>query len=476
MPEEKKITDPRVNRRSPDGPWSFASDLITWLAIAFITWFAIHFAPERLHGDAANFLLQVVDSGWFFISNGRWIMPLSQWMAVAGTQLGVPMSGLIALFSLGNVATLVACYAFVRLKLRDHQAGLALVATQMIGLTHALFCPVFEFYFGAMLLVVFLAALRSTQLGTTSRMVLLSALFFLVLSSHFLAMLVAGMTLVLVRVWREPKLAGSLTLVLVVHLVIRMSVLSDYEARAIDTLVVRFHASGWMWVFAPGRLLSHAWHALQHYPDTVLITVLNAALLFRMKDMRGLVLSAGGILVIYVLQSFYFPDGTPRLYREIVDYPFVVWAVVVLYVTIPLGSSTSRPAIIVLGACFLYRSIFPVWASSAYSQRVEWMRDRIVEAHAQGIRRGVIDVLPKFYPQPTGTHHLDPLNAIEVVMLSAEAGPDSTVILFPMTQAMRNDSFDSVIERELIEKEIPLVWRSTSPYFNLPEEPFRLLR
>lgn len=90
---------------------------------------------------------------------------LTQWLPVLGAQLGVSMAALITLFSLGNVVLLVLCYVFVSIRLRDRESGTALVAVQVVGLAHALFCPIFEFYYGALLLVVFRAVWKTRLLS-----------------------------------------------------------------------------------------------------------------------------------------------------------------------------------------------------------------------------------------------------------------------------------------------------------------------
>lgn len=473
MPESPVSAADRDTTRSDD-VLEFFVRWFPWAVIAYLAWFAILFAQERLHGDAANFLLHIADTGTFFINHGRWIMPLSQWMAVLGTHLGIPMSGLIALFSLGNVATLLVAYSFVRWKLKDRMAGLALVATQMVGLSHALFCPVFEFYFGAMLLVVLLAVLRSTRLGRTWRAVLLAVLLFFVLSSHFLAMVVACMVLVLVRVWREPRLTGLFALVIVVHLVIRMTVLSGYDPRAIDMLILRYQTIGWTWLFAPGRLAAMATHGILAYPDTMILAAVTAAVLVVRKDGLGLTIFLAGLLLLYVLLGLYFPDGTHMIYREIVDYPISVWVLLVLWRRVMVHDRHIRPLLMVLFLAFGFRTVQPLRIAEAYTQRVAWMTERIAGAHDQGIRRGMVPNVPVFQPADGG-QALPGLDPMQAMLISACEGPDAVMVLVPATS---HDTISSFAERwtEDLEAHGVHLPEGRGTYFSMPDEPFKAVR
>ena len=456
--------------------WARTTDILCWLAIGYLGWFALHFYAERIHGDASYFLLKIVDEGTFFVSHGRWIMPLSQWMAVLGVKAGVPMTTLITLYSLGNVAIVIFAFSFVRYGLHDRSAGIAVIATQMLGLADALFCPVFEFYYGSMLLVVCLALIRNGTMNTKIRLSLFAVLLFLTLSSHFMAMLVAVMTLFTIRVWQDRAFGITTAAVFLAHLAVRLTFLSDYEERAIDSLWIRFDVLGMCWAFHPGRLFAHGVHALVSYPDVILLSLLATFTFIRQRAWRTAFLFCGGILVIYVLQSLYFPDGTHSIYREIVDYPFAVWVIVVVFAMRPVTARVNNAWRWAIMGCLVYRCVAPLQIADTYTARVAWMRDRIREAHEQGIQRGFVLEPLTHVPPSNGAGPFTAVNPTEVILLSAEAGPDATVVLFPTRTAVVNDSIEDLLERKLIDSGIPLIWHSRSPYFNMAEEPFRILR
>lgn len=96
--------------------------------------------------------------------NHRWLMPLIQWLPLFGVKLGLSLPAVVVLYSLGNVVLAAAAFLFTSLVLRDRIHELALLATLFVGLAQALFCPVFELYYGAKLLVVLRAVLATDHL------------------------------------------------------------------------------------------------------------------------------------------------------------------------------------------------------------------------------------------------------------------------------------------------------------------------
>ncbi|MBL7951917.1 MAG: hypothetical protein JNM62_09365 [Flavobacteriales bacterium] len=465
-----------VNEPSRDArKWWRVADVLCWAVIAYLTWFSWHFSAERIHGDASYFLLNIVDQGSFFVNQGRWIMPLTQWMVVAGVKAGLPMTELIRLYSLGPTVLLFAVFLFVRYVLHDRAAGVAVVATQVMGLAHALFCPVFEFYAGGLLFVACLALHQNRSMSSGWRLSLFGILLFLTLSSHFLAMLVVLMTFFTIRLWRDRSFTVVAALVFVGQAVIRVAVLSDYEANALGSFIIRAERLGWLWVFHPGRLYSHGLQGLVDHFDVIMIGGVALASLVHDRNWREAGLFSGGILLLYILFSLYFPDGTHTIYREIVDHPYAIWVIVITYA---LVARTPHPGIAwgyVLFVALVLRLQAPWWIAGTYTERVEWMRERIQAAHTQGIERGLVLDLPTFKPPGRGAGPIAALNPMEVILLSAESGADSTVVLFPIPPEVNEEAFVNALEGKLEADHIPIIWRSASPYFRVEEAPFRVL-
>ncbi len=447
----------------------------SWLGMAFVAWFSVHFARERLYADAAYFLIQVVKEGDLHVINGRWIIALIQWLPVVGVRLEVPMSTLITLASLANGVVMLACYLYLTLRLKDPKAGAFVVATQLVGVAHALFCPVFEFYYGAMLLVVFWSIVYTDRTSRWERHILLSVLFILIISSHFMALLVMLLTLAMERIWQRPRLMVWLVVLGALHLWQRLTFLTEYEAGAFGSVFTRLHDLGLLWTFSPGRLGAVFLHAVFHYPDTLVLATIATIVLVRSRDAYGLFVYLGGLASIYVLTSLFLPDATQSYYREIVDYPPTVW---VLFVVVSRGMAhrTWRP--VVLGAllCVLtFRLAYTVKVAEAYTARVHWMEQRITDAREHGIRRGLVTELPSMVPFGRQVTTLPPLSPMETLLLSARQGPDALVVLVPMPSREIPPDITRILDARMAEYGVEFTTGKVRPYFHMPSDEYVVL-
>ncbi|MBP6641449.1 MAG: hypothetical protein KA186_00050 [Flavobacteriales bacterium] len=449
---------------------------LAWAGILFVAVFAIVYAKERLYADSAYFLTQVVDDGNFHIINGRWLIPLSQWIALIGVHLGLPIGTIIILFSLGNVFLLVALFLFVIRVLGNPTAGLTLVAMQFVGITHALFCPIFEFYYGAMLLVVFFALLYSAGLTLLVRLTLISVTFVLVVSSHFMGMLVMLLALALVRIWKYPKLSILLTVLLIVQLSHRLYFLSYYESHAFENIGIRMDLWGVFWVFAPGRLLGQFLQGIWHYPDTMLLAFLATVMMIRNKDGWGLFVYSSGLLAMYVLISLFFPDATHDRYREILDYTPTAWTVLVIGLRV-MGIANARDLVLVVLAISLcFRIGWSTYVARTYTERVEWMEERIAFARGKGIRRSVDLERRTFQPPGRIVAPLAKLNPPEVLILSACQGPDSVVTIVPLTSDDLIPGYSAWLDEQLKQFGTEFPTSANGKYFHMSKEEFQVLQ
>ncbi|MGV3638393.1 MAG: hypothetical protein ACO1NQ_12205, partial [Flavobacteriales bacterium] len=165
------------------------------MALSVLAAFAVYFAQERMYADAGYFLVRLIDEEGFHVINQRWLMPLIQWLPLLGIKLGLSLKSITVLYSLGNIALSVAAFLYVNGVLRDRNHALILLATQFVGLAQALFCPVFELYYGAILLITLRALLQRDQPLTRSGQVIACVLFALIATCHFLGLLVLLMML-----------------------------------------------------------------------------------------------------------------------------------------------------------------------------------------------------------------------------------------------------------------------------------------
>lgn len=448
-------------------------DLMAYLALSALAAFAVYFARERLYADAGYFLVRVIDEEGFHVINQRWLMPLIQWLPLVGVKLGLPLSGITVLYSLGNVVLCAGAFVYVKGALRDRSHALLLLATQFVGLAQALFCPVFELYYGAILLITLRALLQSDQRHTRSGKVIACLLFALVATCHFLGLLVLLMMLALDRIWRHRSLTIAFALILILLMTPRIIGLSGYEDRAFQTVFLRLEIAGIGWLFAPGRLWAHAVQALWHYPDAILIALLCIFTAWRKGASWPTLLFIAGHLIIYTLVSLYFPDGTHDRYRETLDYAHVLWALVAAGWALQQAPAWRIWTPSVFMVLLVLRVAWSFNVGGTFVERREWIEERIEHARQQRITKG-LDTARRSFTAP-GFNNA-PLYApapFEYVLLSAMEGPERTVVLVSVPSDAHVDihTLDNVLRRE----GVMLPDRRHGRYFHMPEGPFTVV-
>ncbi len=445
------------------------------LALLVMGAFAILFAKERLYADAGYFLVRVIDEEGFHVINHRWLMPLIQWLPLVGVKLGLNLPAVVVLYSLGNVVLAAAAFLFTSLVLRDRIHALTLLATQFVGLAQALFCPVFELYYGAMLLVVLRAVLATDRLGPGARYGLSLLLFVLVATCHFLGLLLLLLMLTLDRIWKDRVLSASFLVALGVVMAHRFLDMSAYEGRALDTIFVRLRHEGLAWAFAPGRLWAHGIQFLSHYPEVILIGLATAWQAWRLNAWWTLTMFMGGHLVIYTLVSLYFPDGTHERYRETLDYTHVVWTLVAAAWSMEHSASCERRAFRLFPVILVLRTAWAIHVGTTFTARTAWMQERIAVAHAQGITRALDTAAQKLVPPGLNSAPLYVPAPFEYLLLSAMDGPEGTIVMVAYNGPPPSGEQFQRIEAALRKEGVMLPARADGRYFHMPEGPFTVM-
>jgi hypothetical protein len=447
--------------------------LLAYLALAGLAVFAVHFAKERLYADAGYFLVRVIDEEGFHVINQRWLMPLIQWLPLVGVKLGLPLKGITVLYSLGNVALSAGAFLYVHVVLRDRDHALILLATQFVGLAQALFCPVFELYYGAILLITLRALLQSDQRHTRPGQVTAGLLFALIATCHFLGLLVLLMMLVLDRIWKQRSLAIAFAVILAILMAQRIIDLSSYEDRAFQTVFLRLETAGLGWAFAPGRLWAHAVQAVWHYPDAILIALLSIYTAWRKKAWWPLLVFIAGHLVIYTMVSLYFPDGTHDRYRETLDYAHVLWALVAAGWALQHAPAWRIWTPAVFMVLLVLRIIWSFHIGNTFAERREWIEGRIVHAHEQRITKGLDTAVRQFVPPGFNNAPLYAPAPFEYLLLSAMQGPERTVVLVSVPPGTHVDI--QALDSELRREGVMLPDRHNGRYFHMPEGSFTVV-
>lgn len=437
--------------------------------------FAVYFARERTYADAGYFLVRVIDEEWFHVINHRWLMPLIQWLPLVGVKLGLELSALVVLYSLGNVVIAGLAYWFTAVHLRAREHALLVLATQFVGLSHALFCPVFELYYGAMLLIVLHALLHHPRSHTPKGRILATALFVLVASCHFLGLLVLLFTLVLERIWERRDLLVLFLLALAAVMSHRVLAMSTYEQGAFAIVFHNVEHWGLLWTLAPGRLWGHFVQALLHYPDLFLLATLCVVRSMRVRAWYPLAVYAGGLCTIYFLVSLYFPDGTHERYRETLDYTPTVWTLVFCGTMLRDDLRWQRWAPRMLLCILLLRTAWATCIGDTFVARIEWMEERLAYARSMGIGKGLDPERPRFIPPGFNNAPLQIPAPFEYLLLSSMHGPAGTLVLVSFTDPSPTAQEVLAMEAYMGREGIRLPTRTNSRYFRMPTGPFVML-
>lgn len=395
--------------------------------VLFLLMFAIQQADQRIYADSGYYLARVINEGSFHIEHGRWVLALSQVFPLLGVLLGLPMKVLILLHSLNNVLFLVACLWFAARVLQDKRAAVALAATHLVGLTHGLFCPSFELYYGVDLLILFQALLVSGQLGKPARWILLVALFIGALSSHFMMLLLAGGVLLIGPHWRDRRLMFTLGIATAAFLAIRFATMSYYESQQIGFIQRLAFPSEVLPLFSLDILGTQLTRAWQHYPDVLLLAIITSIALWRSRQRRMLALFWLVLLAIHVLTGLYMPWPEHDRYREQVDFAAPAWVVIIAaHRLLPL-IQWRLPLLVLCILCAGYRMICAEWIAPYYEARTRWQENWISQARSAGLPKVIVDPAGVTFGPPGHKVSVYWSTGVECLLRSAKDGPDAVV-------------------------------------------------
>lgn len=400
--------------------------LVGILTLLYVLTFAVRRADERLYADSGYYLFWTINDGRFHIEHGRWVLALAEWPALLVSRIGMPMPAAILAHSCANVLFTGLAVILAGLVLKDVRTMLALCAAQLIGLTHGLFCPVFELYYGFALILLLHATLTNDRLDGRTRLLLALPLLLLALSSHPMAwLLLAGLSLLLDHRERRPFLLPA-ALVILAFGAFRWMTISTYESAQLG-FAKRLISLAPLRLFAPARLWEQAGRMLQHYPDVLALAAVSALVLAQERRWRLLAIHLIGFVALYILSGIYLPDALHDRYREQVDFGFAAWTLSVLFMAI-WRFHRWRPVFLTLLVLGIgYRITEAERVAPFYSARTAWFRELVSEGRNVPSHKAIID--PQGIAFGTIDDRVAPYwsTGVETLLLSAREGPQRTV-------------------------------------------------
>lgn len=416
-------------------PWMKRAPLvIASVILLYLLAFAWRFADERLYADSGYYLIRSINEGAFRIEHGRWVLAFAEWLPLLGSKLGAGMPAIILLHSLGNVVFLLLSSSFALFLLKDRRAVLLLCASHFIGLTHGLFCPVFELYYGVGLIILLHATLSHAELNGYIKLALSSLLLLLALSSHPMAWLLLAGTIALLDHRDRRAFFIPMLLITAAFAIVRWHGMSVYEAAQLG-FAKRLVSFAPLRLFTPAALSEQALRVIQHYPDILALTALCCIVLWRESQRRTLLLLTAGLLLLYVLTAIYLPEAAHDRYREQVDFGFTAWVLLVLFARVWPVQRWRVPVLVLLVLCVGFRVTEAERVAPFYAKRTQWHRDLIATARTHGLQKAIID--PQGIAFGTVDDRVAPYwsTGVETLLLSAKEGPEATVSIITTDDA-----------------------------------------
>lgn len=201
--------------------------------------FAIVFAKERFQADGAYYLFKIVNNEDFQIEHQRYILAFSQALPLLGAKLGMSMNAIFILNSLNNVVFFYLVFLYAVYFLGDKTAGVAVILFMCFGVLHIQFTPMYEIWYGTILLVLVRSHLVQGRTIFLKDLVLVGLIMLTVLFSHPLLFIPLLFILLFeaMETWNiQWRLFFCIVIVFISWYVIKKLFLSEYEAGKVSML------------------------------------------------------------------------------------------------------------------------------------------------------------------------------------------------------------------------------------------------
>jgi len=437
-----------------------------FVVFAFLLTLSVIFYHERLLADSGYYLMRVINSRLPWIEHGRFILFFSQVLPVIGVNLQLPLKVVLLLYSLNHVLFPLLIFLVAIFYFKNQMAGVLLILLQVAALTEGFIVPMFELYYAASLLVLFIAILYTDRHSAGIKITLLILTFF-IFSSHpmgiVLLLLVVGFYAI-DRKWQGLWLYLQTGILLTGFLILKYFTASEYETGKTGVIiqdVLSGKYDGEFFVQLTGFLL-------KYFYSVALIAVMVVYLMTSRKWFKALIFYLAGIVVVIVLSALNSNVIELSRYNEQVWFP-LIFVVAFPFMT-GLSEKINKSVAWILSLLFILlvfsRLILITERCLFYKQRT----DLIVRlnTHAQGLegKRFVIDEYNIADTLIPGANWSYP---IESMLFSAESGHENTVTICTLEDYTYKDLYRKVTGSDFI------FWRiNTEPYSWLNPHYFRL--
>ncbi|PHR49922.1 MAG: hypothetical protein COA32_01965 [Fluviicola sp.] len=365
-------------------------DIISHLFFALLIILAVLYREERLLSDASYYFFRVVNNESFWVEHDRYILIFSQIAPWVGSNLGLDLSTIVLLSSVGHVCFFYTIYLVTRYVYKDIYAGLILLSIQLLGITSGYFVPIFEFYYAMGFLVLFYVIFNNSK-NKFKHFVLLILAFFII-TAHFYAIVLFIYALLLYAFEKKDfkiKKYIPYTLLIVLFVVFKFSIISDYEkSKTTDFLYSLRHN-----VYDFAYLKSWLSFILSYYWDwatLILITVVLMILKKKYLVLLGYSVFLIGLIIMVNVSSYGFDLSR---YKEQVNFSlmFLAGFTLIYFVSLLSRSIYKYILIVLVSTIFIFR-FCTIWKyGKQYSSRLGEMKEIIATTQKKEGTKFIID-------------------------------------------------------------------------------------
>lgn len=404
-----------------------ALPIVIHLGFGLLAILSVYFAQERLFMDASYYLFQVVNNGSFHIELQRFILVFGQIVPWIGVHLGLPLSAIIVLTSVGYVMYYYLIFLVCWLRYRLPISGIVLIMIQVLGVIHGYFTPVFELYLAAGILILYDTVFRLERPSWRKDLVLV-VLQIIILLSHPMAIFLWALV-----VWRNvysrpafpwKLIIGMILLAGLIYLA-KAPLIDSYESDKFNYLLGQlkdwdayqplFHFSYWI------RLVQYL---VTYYWEVLILLASSVIILWRRKAFRLLFAGLAVIIFVIVVNQVAYNGLLSGRYMEQVYFPMVVIAILLgLWSWGELNNLWKWSYLIVMVLLITAR-VGRIWNVSDQFQERNAQFHRLIEyARDQGGSKWLTTTENLSRSYNWGNWSIP----VETLLISAMDGPDKTV-------------------------------------------------
>lgn len=360
-------------------------------------------------------------------------------LPLAGLGFGTSLGWLVLLHSLNNVFWVAGLVAFAWYVLRNRTAAILLTAVHLVGLTHGLFCPVFELYYGVDLLILAIALAQDEHLRPSVRWVLAAACWAVGINSHFLGLGLGVALFSMLSFPRKRVLLPAASGVIALVLAYKFISLSSYESERLLVLGDVVDPGKVLPLFSPSRLSDLIGYMLVHYADMAALALFLLYMLVRERQWKPLLGWLAWGLLFHVLAGSIKPGTYHDRYLEQVNFVQGAWTLIVgghLLLALPQYRRWMLLFLLVAGG---YRIVMDERVAPYYQARTAHIEQLIGRTHDRGLRKGIA-IAPRYFGTEQDIVQLEWSLSVESLLLSARRGPQATVSIITTEDAAYGDN------------------------------------